>query len=215
MPTLGAENIGQLVPVGIIPLEVGESWKASLKAGKDVTVTLLVDAVSETRETWNIIAETKEGDPDKVIMLGAHLDSVQQGPGINDDGTGTAALLEIMTSVQKYAGFPHKIRFAWWGAEESGLVGSLYYTSHLSEAEADKIKYYFNYDMIGSPQPEFDIASNNNSGIGPQLLEEYLVTKGKNVSHGYAVSTNRRFLASLLTCFAQGIWHRLRFCRLH
>lgn len=215
MPTLGAENIGQLVPVGIIPLEVGESWKTSLKAGKDVTVTLLVDAVSETRETWNIIAETKEGDPDKVIMLGAHLDSVQQGPGINDDGTGTAALLEIMTSVQKYAGFPHKIRFAWWGAEESGLVGSLYYTSHLSEAEADKIKYYFNYDMIGSPQPEFDIASNNNSGIGPQLLEEYLVTQGKNVSHGYAISTTRSQPPFLLTYIAQRIWHRFRFCRLH
>jgi len=215
VPTLGAENIGQLVPVGIIPLEVGESWKARLKAGKDVTVKLLVNAISETRETWNIIAETKEGDPNKVVMLGAHLDSVQQGPGINDDGTGTAALLEIMTSVQKYGGFPHKIRFAWWGAEESGLVGSLYYTSHLSEAEADKIKYYFNYDMIGSPQPEFDIASNNNSGIGPQLLEEYLVTKGKNVSHGYVQSPSPSHHLSLADKPSQRIRHRLRFCRLH
>jgi Zn-dependent M28 family amino/carboxypeptidase len=185
VPTLGAENIGQLIPVGIIPLDVGQGWKARLAAGEELTVTLLVDAVSETRETWNIISETKQGDPSKVIMLGAHLDSVQKGPGINDDGSGTAALLEIMSSVKQYDGFPHKIRFAWWGAEESGLVGSLYYTANLSEAEADSIRYYFNYDMIGSPQPDFSIASNNNSGIGPQLFEEYLVAQGQKVRHGY------------------------------
>jgi Zn-dependent M28 family amino/carboxypeptidase len=188
VPTLGAENIGQLVPVGIIPLEIGMDWKARLAAAKEVTATLLVDAISETRETWNIIAETKQGDPNSVIMLGAHLDSVQQGPGINDDGSGTATLLEIMTAVRRYEGFTNKIRFGWWGAEESGLIGSLYYTEHLSEAEADRIKYYFNYDMIGSPHPDYEIATNNNSGIGPHLLEEYLAAQGKNISYGYALS---------------------------
>ncbi|KAK3899164.1 peptidase-like protein [Staphylotrichum tortipilum] len=184
VPTLGAENIGQLIPVGIIPLEVGQAWKTRVAAGESVKVTLLVDSIFETRETWNIIAETKQGDPDKVIMLGAHLDSVQEGAGINDDGSGSATLLELLTAVRRYNGFPHKIRFAWWGAEESGLVGSLYYTSKLSEAEADKIKYYFNYDMIGSPYPEYSIATNNNSGVGPQLLEEYLVAQGRQVEFG-------------------------------
>jgi len=187
VPTLGAENIGQLIPVGIIPLEVGQAWKTRVAAGESVKVTLLVDSTFETRETWNIIAETKQGDPDKVIMLGAHLDSVQAGAGINDDGSGTATLLELLTAVRRYNGFPHKIRFAWWGAEESGLVGSLHYTSKLSEAEADKIKYYFNYDMIGSPFPEYSIATNNNSGVGPQLLEEYLVAQGKKVELGYGL----------------------------
>ncbi|KAK4097298.1 peptidase-like protein [Parathielavia hyrcaniae] len=184
VPTLGAETIGQTIPVGIIPLEVGESWKASLASGEDVVVTLLVDSVTETLKTWNIIAETKQGDPNKVIMLGAHLDSVQKGAGINDDGSGVAALMEIMTALRMYDGFPHKIRFAYWGAEESGLVGSLYYTSHLSEVEADSIKYYFNYDMIGSPQPDNSIASNDNSGIGPELYEEYMVAQGMPVRHG-------------------------------
>ncbi|KAL2161087.1 hypothetical protein VTH06DRAFT_8800 [Thermothelomyces fergusii] len=184
VPTLGASSIGKTVPIGIIPLEVGQSWKSRLADGEEVVVNLLVDSVTDTRETWNIIAETKQGDPDKVIMLGAHLDSVQAGPGINDDGSGTAALLEILTAVRRYDGFPHKLRFAWWAAEESGLVGSLYYTSHLTEEEADRIKYYFNYDMIGSPHPDFQIASDDNSGIGPQLLEEYLVEQGKEVVHG-------------------------------
>ena len=183
VPTLQAENIGKMVPSGIIPLDVAESWRTRLAAGEDVVVTLLVDAISETRETWNIISETKKGDPNKVIMLGAHLDSVQAGAGINDDGSGTAALLEIMTAVRYYEGYPHKIRFGWWGAEESGLVGSLYYTSHLSTEEVSKIKYYFNYDMIGSPNPVFEVSIDENSGIGPQLLEDYLVAQGKNVTH--------------------------------
>jgi hypothetical protein len=202
VPTLGAENIGRLVPIGIIPLEVGTSWKARLAAGEEVTVSLLVDAISETRETWNIIAETKQGDPNNVVMLGAHLDSVQKGAGINDDGSGTAALLEIMTAVRRYDSFPNKIRFAWWGAEESGLVGSLYYTSHLTEAEADSIKYYFNYDMIGSPQPDFSIASNANSGVGPQLLEEYLVAQGVEVRHGYVQLVIPKALCSARTDFS-------------
>ncbi|KAK4664628.1 uncharacterized protein QC763_512440 [Podospora pseudopauciseta] len=183
-PTLGAENIGQLVPVGIVPLEAGEAWIARLGAGEDVVVSLLVDAIADTRETWNVISETKEGDPNSVIMLGAHLDSVQQGPGVNDDGSGTAALLELMGAVKNYKGFKNKIRFAWWGAEESGLVGSLYYTSQLSSAEADKIKYYFNYDMIGSIEPIYAVGSDENSGVGPQLLEEYLVAQGKTVERG-------------------------------
>jgi Zn-dependent M28 family amino/carboxypeptidase len=183
VPTLQAENIGKMVPSGIIPLDVAETWRTRLAAGENVVVTLLVDAISETRETWNIISETKKGDPNKVIMLGAHLDSVQAGAGINDDGSGTAALLEIMTAVRYYEGYPHKIRFGWWGAEESGLVGSLYYTSHLSAEEVSKIKYYFNYDMIGSPNPVFEVSIDENSGIGPQLLEDYLVAQGKNVTH--------------------------------
>ncbi|KAK3988730.1 putative aminopeptidase [Cladorrhinum sp. PSN332] len=183
-PTLGAENIGQIIPVGIVPLEAGRAWIARLEAGETLTVNLLVDAIAETRETWNVIAETKEGDPNNVIMLGAHLDSVQQGPGVNDDGSGTAALLEIMTAVRQYKGFPHKIRFAWWGAEESGLVGSLHYTSTLTQEEANKIKYYFNYDMIGSIAPVYEVESYENSGIGPQLLEQYLVSKGKTVEYG-------------------------------
>ncbi|KAL2267983.1 hypothetical protein VTJ83DRAFT_2829 [Remersonia thermophila] len=184
VPTLGADSIGQTVPVGIIPYEVGAEWQAKLDECEDVTVTLLVDSIAETRETWNIISETKQGDPNKVIMIGAHLDSVQAGPGINDDGSGTAAVLEIMTALRMYDGYPHKIRFAWWGAEESGLVGSLHYTSQLSEEEINKIKFYFNYDMIGSPFPEFSIGQDELSGTGAKVLQEYLESQGKKVKLG-------------------------------
>lgn len=180
--TLGAENRNDIVPTAVVPLEVGNEWKASLADGKDVEVSLLVDSVVEERETWNIIAETKEGDADNVVFLGAHLDSVQAGPGVNDDGSGTAALLVILENLIKYKGIKNKVRFGWWGAEEVGLVGSLYYTSQLSSEEADKIRYYFNYDMIGSPEPSYIVYEGEE--IGTQKLFDYLEAADKPAQKG-------------------------------
>ncbi|KAI3331363.1 peptidase family M28 [Ustulina deusta] len=179
--TLTAESYGTLVPVGTIPLAVGQAWKEKLVAGEEVVVELFVDAVFDHRKTWNIIAETKQGDPNNVVMLGAHLDSVQAGPGINDDGSGTSLLLEIMTELRYYEGYPNKVRFAWWGAEESGLVGSLYYTSNLTPEEADKIRFYFNYDMVGSPYPLYQIYLGDNEGdeVGASKLLQWLTAAGK------------------------------------
>lgn len=116
--TLSADNIGKLIPVGVITLEDGSDWKKRLGAGETLNVNLLVDSVAEQRQSWNVISETKEGDPNNVVFLGAHLDSVQAGAGVNDDGSGTAALLVLAESFKKYKGFKNKVRFAWWGAEE-------------------------------------------------------------------------------------------------
>ncbi|KAF5013010.1 hypothetical protein FDECE_957 [Fusarium decemcellulare] len=180
--TLSAENLDLIVPVGVIPLEIGTAWRERIEGGEELEVTLLVDSIAETRETWNIISETKQGDPNNVVMLGAHLDSVQAGPGINDDGSGTAAVLEIAKSFTKYKGFKNKVRFAWWGAEEAGLVGSLYYGEQLSEKDADKIRFYFNYDMIGSPKPKYWVqASVDADRVGGNILADWLRKKGKTV----------------------------------
>ncbi|EFY97572.1 peptidase M28 family protein [Metarhizium robertsii] len=178
--TLQAKNVGKLIPSGLVALEDGEAWAARVAAGDKLSVTLVVDAVSETRETWNIISETKAGDKNNVVMLGAHLDSVLPGPGVNDDGSGTAALLEIIEQLIRYDGIKNTVRVAWWGAEESGLIGSLYYGSNLTEAEADRIKFYFNYDMIGSPHPEFVVYANDERHkFGGAPLFDYLQAQGK------------------------------------
>lgn len=118
LATLGSDNIAQGVPMAPCKLEVGLDWSKRLAAGEKLEVTILVDSIVENRDSWNIISETKEGDPNNVVMLGAHLDSVPAGPGVNDDGTGSAFLLTLMESLKKYKGFKNKVRFAWWGAEE-------------------------------------------------------------------------------------------------
>ncbi|KAF4119382.1 Zn-dependent amino- or carboxypeptidase, M28 family [Geosmithia morbida] len=183
--TLSGENYGDLAPVAVVTLEQGTGWWDQVQANQTVEVKLVVDATAEDRETWQVISETKEGDANNVIMVGAHLDSVQAGPGVNDDGSGSAALLEIAASVSKYTGYHNKLRFAWWGAEESGLVGSLYYVSQLSEAELDAIRFYFNYDMIGSPEPFFHIYADTDAHkTGGQILFDYLEEQGRDVQYG-------------------------------
>jgi Zn-dependent M28 family amino/carboxypeptidase len=105
---------------------------------------------SETRTIPNVIAELPGTNNNNVVMSGAHLDSVFAGPGIQDDGSGSAAELETALMMAKVKPL-NTVRFAWWGAEEEGLIGSTAYVNGLSQAERDRIALYMNYDMIGSP----------------------------------------------------------------
>lgn len=104
--------------------------------------------------TFNVIAESIAGDPEDVLVIGAHLDGVDTGPGVNDNASGSAALLALADQVAAYE-FPNdrQIRLAFWGAEEIGLLGSTHYVTDLAEndpAELERISAYLNYDMIGS-----------------------------------------------------------------
>ena len=98
----------------------------------------------------NVIAELPGVNDDNVVMAGAHLDSVQAGPGINDNGSGSAALLDIAEQLGGHVP-QNTVRFAWWGAEEAGLIGSTDYVNTRTPAELDEIALYLNFDMIGSP----------------------------------------------------------------
>jgi len=126
---------------------VGTSFAAGeLLARPGSTATVSVVNKPQT----NVIAELEGRNDDNVVMAGAHLDSVPAGPGINDNGSGSAALLELAQQLAKVKP-ENTLRFAWWGAEESGLVGSTAYVEDLSEAERDRIALYLNFDMVGSP----------------------------------------------------------------
>ncbi|WP_373295894.1 M28 family metallopeptidase [Streptomyces roseolilacinus] len=105
---------------------------------------------------YNLIADWPGGDANQVLMAGAHLDSVSSGPGINDNGSGSAGVLETALAVSRAGLKPAKhLRFAWWGAEELGLVGSKYYVANLPTTERSKLSGYMNFDMIGSPNPGY------------------------------------------------------------
>lgn len=99
----------------------------------------------------NVIAQTRTGDPRRVVVVGAHLDSVTNGPGINDNGSGVAALLQIATWLGGSPPVGNAIRFAFWGSEEDGLAGSKRYVKTLSRGDRGRILLYLNLDMIASP----------------------------------------------------------------
>jgi Zn-dependent metalloprotease/Zn-dependent M28 family amino/carboxypeptidase len=115
---------------------------------------------------YNLIADLPgRGDPNRVVMLGAHLDSVTQGAGINDNATGSAGILEVaLAYAASGADGDSGIRFGWWGAEEAGLVGSKAYVSSLSTAERATITAYLNFDMIGSPNPGYFVYGDDTRG---------------------------------------------------
>ena len=112
----------------------------------------------------NLIADWPGGDPAAVLMTGAHLDSVPGAPGINDNGSGSAAVLEVALTVAATGYRPDRhLRFAWWGAEELGLVGSHHYVDSLSAAARKAISGYLNFDMIGSPNPGYFVYDGDGS----------------------------------------------------
>nr|WP_239063297.1 M28 family peptidase [Streptomyces sp. SID13031] len=99
----------------------------------------------------NLIADFPGGDANEVVMLGAHLDSVSAGPGSNDNGSGSAAILEVaLRLAQDKPSLAKHVRFGWWTDEEQGLNGSEFYVGQLSSADRTKIKAYFNFDMVSS-----------------------------------------------------------------
>jgi aminopeptidase S len=105
---------------------------------------------------YNLVADWPGGDADQVLMAGGHLDSVSAGPGVNDNGSGSAAILETALAVSRAQLQPAKhLRFAWWGAEELGMVGSKYYVNSLSSTDRSRIKGYINTDMVASPNPGY------------------------------------------------------------
>jgi Zn-dependent M28 family amino/carboxypeptidase len=143
----------------------------------------------ESRPQANVLAELPGRDEGNVVMVGAHLDSVPAGPGVQDNGTGSAAILETAVQMSKVVPF-NTVRFAWWGAEESGLLGSTAYVNGLSQEEQDDIALYLNFDMIGSPNHVFFIYDGDDSdgvGAGPgpegsaqieELFESYYMGLG-------------------------------------
>ncbi len=119
------------------------------------TATIKLNAGVRVKRTHNVIAQTKTGSTHDVVMVGAHLDSVPEGPGINDNGSGVAAVLETAVQLGSSPDVRNAVRFGFWGAEEEGLVGSQKYVETLDSEALKDIALYLNFDMLASPNPGY------------------------------------------------------------
>jgi aminopeptidase S len=135
----------------------------------------------------NVIAQTKTGDPAHIVMAGAHLDSVEDGPGMNDNASGSAALLEIAVLMGGVPEVTNQVRMAWWGAEEIDFNGSTHYVETLSRADRRKIALYLNLDIVASPNVAYLVEGGvgRGDGAGPdgsaevaRVLAERLAATG-------------------------------------
>jgi Zn-dependent M28 family amino/carboxypeptidase len=147
--TLGSPNFS--IPVVGASFATGKELYAATQEGK-VVVRVSASTLSETRTTSNVIADTPQGRANRTVVVGAPLDSLIEGPGINDNGSGSATILEVALQMSKLGIEPtNRVRFAFWGAEESGLLGSEHYVESLSAGQLGNIALNLNFDMLGSP----------------------------------------------------------------
>lgn len=147
-------TLGPTTEVKIPVLSVTKSTGVQLR-GQPGPTTIKLDASAQSFKARNVIAQTKTGSDANVVMAGAHLDSVPEGPGINDNGSGVAAVLETAVRLGSSPPVHNKLRFGFWGAEELGLIGSRNYVESLDLAALKNIALYLNFDMLASPNPGY------------------------------------------------------------
>ncbi len=174
--TLGAP--GLTIPAIGTSFQTGQEFY-NLSLLGPVMAHVQTSTESDIRTTSNVIAETPGGNPNKIVVAGAHLDSVTRGPGIVDNGSGVGSLLEIAKQLHKSAkinktgppdGLINKVRFAFWGSEENGLNGSAFYVSQLSPQERAKITININSDMLASSNGVYFVQDGDGAHISPPGL---------------------------------------------
>ena len=162
-----AVTLGDGYTGGIPALSATYARGAEWAGTQGLRMSMFVNVSRVLTTTENIIAELPGGNPHNVVMAGAHLDSVAAGPGINDNGSGSSALIEVAEQMAKLRNkLPNKVRFAWWGAEEANLVGSTFYVNSLSAAAKADLELYLNFDMIGSPNYGLFILDGDGDAFG-------------------------------------------------
>jgi Zn-dependent M28 family amino/carboxypeptidase len=177
------------IPAVFSSFAVGKDLYDAYQAGEAPTVRLETSGENIPRFFPQVVAETRGGNPRHVVVAGAHLDSVPAGPGINDDGSGSAWQLELAEQLSRLHAKPkHKIRFLWFGGEEDGLVGSQYYAKQLSEEEASRVDVMIDTDMIASPNyvrfvydgdgSELGSAGPPGSGTVEEVFKRYFQRRG-------------------------------------
>jgi Zn-dependent M28 family amino/carboxypeptidase len=142
---------------------LGSSGAAAL-TGSTAPIRLVLDAQNVKVTSRNVVAQTKSGSGQEVVVVGAHLDGSRAGPGINDDGSGVAAVLETAVQLGPLAPMNNAVRFVFWGAEEDGLNGVMDYVFGMDREQLNDIALYLNFTMLGSPNAGFFTDDGDQSG---------------------------------------------------
>ncbi|TPX55747.1 hypothetical protein PhCBS80983_g05074 [Powellomyces hirtus] len=147
---------------GLYQADVDPLLKKITASTVPVKARLHVDTVNKWSKTYNIHATSRRGDANNLLHVGAHIDSVAAGPGLNDNASGSVTILEVALRIAQYP-IKNKIRFSWWNAEEFGLIGAKYYVANLSQKEKNRTKLYMNFDMTASPNYILGVHDGDNS----------------------------------------------------
>ncbi|MET0914566.1 MAG: M20/M25/M40 family metallo-hydrolase [Jiangellaceae bacterium] len=188
IPTLAGYDAQ--IPVIGTDYATGRSLVDLSRTATGVTLRVKVDGfVNEDVVTNNVIAETPGGRADRTVVVGGHLDSVYEGPGINDDGSGVSMMLETAEQMAATGFTPrNKVRFIFFSGEEQGLLGSAHYVSQLSPRQVKDISVMLDFDMLASGNygrfiydgngDEQGVAGPNGSGVVEQVFKDWYDSQG-------------------------------------
>lgn len=178
------------VPVVGLSFEDGAALYALSQQGP-VSARVATFTESEKRTTYNVLATSPKGKKDENVVVGAHLDSVLEGPGINDNGSGASVILEVaeeMARLKQTKKLQRQLTFAFWGAEELSLLGSEYYVSTLRPRQLERTYANLNFDMVGSPNyvrfvydgdgSDTPLAGPPGSGAIEKIFTDYFAARG-------------------------------------
>ncbi|MFI7320210.1 M28 family peptidase [Streptomyces venezuelae] len=161
------------IPTALLSRGDSERLMAAADAGRPAQLDVELRGHRMTTRTFNLLADTPTGDDGRTVVVGAHLDGAREGPGINDNASSSAAILETALRLAPYfEKVRHRVRFAWWGAEELGMLGSTHYVSALSPAELRAQALNLNFEMIGASNYarlvyDGDDSDGTGAGAGP------------------------------------------------
>jgi hypothetical protein len=139
--------------IGVATHAVGTNLLQQYRSGRAADVHIDIRMKRESGTDYNVIADSQFGDPHKVVVVDAHLDSIY-GAGMLDNASGSTSILEVALAMAKTRAH-NRLRYIWFGGEEVGLLGSKYYTTHLSASELHDIAFDVDVDVTASPN--FDI----------------------------------------------------------
>jgi hypothetical protein len=138
------------IPVAFTSFDIGKHFYDTAKGGTPAVASISIKAlVNPNADDWNVIAESKGGDPNHVLVVDAHLDAIY-GAGMLDNASGSATILDVAQKM-KNVNPTNKLRFIWFGGEEVGLLGSAYYVNNLTSPELNRIGYDLDADVTSTP----------------------------------------------------------------
>ncbi len=143
------------IPVAFTSFAIGQDlynqYQDAVKGGTALPVmNIAIKAiVKPNADDYNVIAESKGGDKNHVVVVDAHLDAIY-GAGMLDNASGSTTILDIAQQM-KNVNPRNKLRFIWFGGEELGLLGSTYYINNLSSTERSHIGYDLDADVTATP----------------------------------------------------------------
>ncbi len=186
--TLTADDTSTIPVIGT-SFAIGEELYNQVRAGTVVVRVATTTEIIFDVPTANLLATTKTGRTDRQVVVGAHLDSVPEGPGINDNGSGSSQNLEIALQMARLGTVPtNQVVFAFWGAEESGLIGSQFYVDSLTARQVKNTAVNLNFDMVGSPNfvrfvydgdaSDTDSLASTGSGVVEDVFLDYFAAQG-------------------------------------